>query len=212
MCECSTLCPANIGVLARLTSQKTQRTVGNWRALRSWRRSCLPPPHPPASLLGSSRGGTDLSRSWRRDVVFPPRSSGRHRRSFCCFTMDLWTKRAAGIVVLVALLLSRMTAEGEHSFPAFSLFYFSSPGGDGGSPGCADPEGIAPTGALWMTRNPRFCCFQVDIWTVSDSVLLKLDNCCLVHEYFKIWKFSLNKKTRIEVVNCTESIFNLNHV
>lgn len=161
---------------------------------------CLPPPHPPASLLGSSRGGTDLSRSWRRDVVFPPRSSGRHRRSFCRFTMDLWTKRAAGIVVLVALLLSRMTAEGEHSFPAFSLFYFSSPGGDGGSPGCADPEGIAFTGALWMTRDPRFCCFQVDIWTVSDSVLLKLDNCCLVHEYFKIWKFSLNKKTRLRLL------------
>lgn len=122
MCECFTFCSTNISVCSHVRHRS--RRKGRWEigGLRSWRRhcSCLPALPPPAPLPGSSRCGTDLSRSWRREVVFPLSLLRR-------FTMDLCTKRATGIIVLVALLISRMTAEGEPIFPHFHLFIFLLP-------------------------------------------------------------------------------------
>lgn len=125
MYECSTLCSANISVLlAGLTSQKTQRTVGNWRSVRSWRRPRLLPPS-----TSSSRLSAWLQPGWDRPLRELEKRgclpvSLLRQTLLCRFTMGLWTKRAAGIIVVVALLLSRMTAEGEHSFPHFPFFLF----------------------------------------------------------------------------------------
>ncbi len=57
----------------------------------------------------------------------------------CRFIMDLGTKRVAGIIAQVALLLFSSygtTGEGERAV-RFCTF----PGGDGAGPGSADPEG-----------------------------------------------------------------------
>lgn len=159
-----------------------------------------PPPVPslPASPPRSSQGGTDLSGSWRREVVFPSLSSGRPRRSPCCFTMVLWTKRAAGIILTAALLLSRTTSEGKPSFSAFSLF--RSPGGGGVSPGCADPERVSVAGAICATQSPRFCRFSGTILKVWLSVSLKSANRCSVNEYLRTLKFSVSQKCALKLL------------
>lgn len=153
---------------------------------------------PPPSQPRSSQGGTDLSWSWRREVVFPPLSSGRPRRSPCCITMVLWTKTAAGIILTAALLLSRTTSEGKRSFSAFSLF--RPPGGGGVSPGCADPERVAVTGAICTTQNPRFSRFSGTILKVWLSVSLKLANRCSVNEYLRTSKFSDSQKCALRLL------------
>lgn len=82
--------------------------------------------------------------------------------------MDVRAERAAGIALLAALLLSRMAAGGERG-----SVLFSPPGGDGGSPGCARPEGRA--GGLGTAGSAGFGStfrhFQIGNWIIADCFL-----------------------------------------
>lgn len=151
---------ANISILlAGLRSRTTQRTVGNWRALRSWRelRSCLPPPPLSSRLRGWLQPGWDRPLwSWRREVVFPSRSSGRPRRSSAASPWMCGLKEPLGLSLCSRCFSPGWPQKVSTASPRiFTFSIFVLPEETAGVRAAHTRRGVAFTGALWMPRNPR---------------------------------------------------------
>lgn len=168
--------------LPDLTSERLQRTVGNWRVCRSWRRR-LPLRPPPSALLPAS-----LQPGWDRPL------SELEKRG--CFPVSLLRLNPAPLPAASPWFCGLKEPLGLSLRPPcfspgqpqkVSWASFPSPGGDGVSPGCAEPEKVAVTRALCTTQNPRFCHFLVGILKLLPYDSLKFGNRCSVHDIYSIF-------------------------